>query len=161
MSGWIVSVVGIVLLTTVVGIIMPDGRFSRYIKSILAFATILVIISPLKNIVKNRIDFTNFTDLFGGYETHYQQSFLYYVNEKKTDAVAARCVKKLEEIGMTGGKITVLCLEDVEFQIEKVQINVKNLVCNEDKSHMDRNVEIQRTLAEFLEIELWQVEIYE
>lgn len=158
MSAWIISVVGIILLTTVVGIIMPDGRFSRYIKSILTFATILVIISPLKNIVKNRIDFT---DLFGEYETQYQQSFLYYANEKKADAVAVRCVKKLEEIGMTGEKITVLYLGDVEFQIEKVQINVKNLVCNEDKSHMDRNVEIQRTLAEFLEIEIWQVEIYE
>lgn len=158
MSAWIISVVGIVLLTTVVSIVMPEGRLARYIKSILAFATILIILSPLKDIAGKQIDLS---DLFGGSEPQYQQSFLYYINEKKADAVAVRCTDKLKESGMTGGKITVLFFPDTEFQIEKVQVNVKNLVCNEDKPHIDRNVEIQRTLADFLEIELWQVEIYE
>ena len=58
-------------------------------------------------------------------------------------------------------KVTVLFVDDVTFSIEKVQVNVKNLVCQEDKPHNDRNVEIRRRLAEYLKIEVGQVELYE
>ena len=51
MSAWILSIVGIILVTTLVSIVLPEGKLARYVKSILAFATILVVIAPLKDIL--------------------------------------------------------------------------------------------------------------
>lgn len=158
MSAWILSIVGIILVTTLVSIVLPEGKLARYVKSILAFATILVVIAPLKEIGGKELDFSG---IFTSSESGYQESFLYYINEKKAAALEQGCLANLEEAGMTGAKVTVLFVDDVTFSIEKVQVNVKNLVCQEDKPHNDRNVEIRRRLAEYLKIEVWQVELYE
>lgn len=158
MSAWILSIVGIILVTTLVSIVLPEGKLARYVKSILAFATILVVIAPLKEIGGKELDFSG---IITSSESGYQESFLYYINEKKAAALEQGCLANLEEAGMTGAKVTVLFVDDVTFSIEKVQVNVKNLVCQEDKPHNDRNVEIRRRLAEYLKIEVGQVELYE
>ena len=139
MSAWILSIVGIILVTTLVSIVLPEGKLARYVKSILAFATILVVIAPLKEIGGKELDFSG---IFTSSESGYQESFLYYINEKKAAALEQAWLANL-------------------FSIEKVQVNVKNLVSQEDKPHNDRNVEIRRRLAEYLKIEVGQVELYE
>ena len=47
MSGWIMSIAGLVVLSAVCDIVMPDGEMKKYIKPIMGFVLIITIIKPL------------------------------------------------------------------------------------------------------------------
>ncbi len=47
MSGWIMGIVGVICLSVLVDILLPDGQTNKYIKGIFALITLYVIISPL------------------------------------------------------------------------------------------------------------------
>ena len=47
-SSWIMSIAGIICLSVIVELVLPDGQLNRYIKGIFSFIILLVIISPIK-----------------------------------------------------------------------------------------------------------------
>ncbi len=47
MSGWIASIVGIVLLGALVEILLPDGDSRKYIRGVYGLIVVLVIVAPL------------------------------------------------------------------------------------------------------------------
>ena len=52
-SQWVISVVGIVLLSILADIILPHGQTNKYIKNIFAIITVFVIVTPLPSLFKN------------------------------------------------------------------------------------------------------------
>ena len=52
-GAWILSILGIVVIGAVIDLVLPSGRMNKYVKSIFSAVTILVIILPLPNLVKN------------------------------------------------------------------------------------------------------------
>lgn len=47
LSAWVLSIVGIVVLTLMVDIIIPEGKTGKYIKGVFAMLTVFVIAMPL------------------------------------------------------------------------------------------------------------------
>ena len=52
MEKWIMSIVGVVILTALFELFMVEGETKKYIKGILSVIVIIVIISPLPNLLK-------------------------------------------------------------------------------------------------------------
>lgn len=50
MEKWIMSIVGVVILTALFELFMVEGETKKYIKGILSVIVIIVIISPLPNL---------------------------------------------------------------------------------------------------------------
>ena len=50
LSAWVLSIVGIVVLTLMVDIIIPEGKTGKYIKGVFAMLTVFVIAMPLPKI---------------------------------------------------------------------------------------------------------------
>ena len=50
-SSWIMAIVGVSVLGVLVDLVMPNGQTKKYIKGIFAFIVVLVIISPLPNLL--------------------------------------------------------------------------------------------------------------
>ena len=56
------------IITEEADLVLPDGQMNKYIRGIMAFFVVLVMISPLANIITNGIDTSFFYDnkIFGG-----------------------------------------------------------------------------------------------
>ena len=69
MKGWVLSVIATVLIVALLSLILPSGRTSKVIKSVLNIIVILVIIQPLLV-----LDVNNFTvnNLFDSEDCSYQ-----------------------------------------------------------------------------------------
>lgn len=59
MSEWIMSVVGVIVLSVLVEVLMPEGQLNKYVKGIFSVITLYVIISPLPDIISGKFDFSN------------------------------------------------------------------------------------------------------
>ena len=47
LSSWVLTIVGMVVLSVIGDIILPQGKISKTVKGVFAFITVLVIASPL------------------------------------------------------------------------------------------------------------------
>ena len=49
-SSWVLTIVGVIIITVIVEITMPDGNINKYIKGILVIFTVFVMVSPITNL---------------------------------------------------------------------------------------------------------------
>ena len=60
LSAWVLSIVGIVVLTLMVDIIIPERKTGKYIKGVFAMLTVFVIAMPLPKIFNSEFDLEEF-----------------------------------------------------------------------------------------------------
>ena len=60
LSTWVLSIIGIVVLSVLLDLFMPDGEMCLHVKNIVNFSVILVIILPLPTILKQEINIESF-----------------------------------------------------------------------------------------------------
>ncbi len=81
LSGWILSIAGVICISVIVELVMPDGQMNSYIKKILSFIIVLVIILPLPKLLKTEIDLNNIFDYSENIEV--DKDYLYQLNLNK------------------------------------------------------------------------------
>lgn len=107
MSAWVVSLLGIVVITLVCDVILPQGQTTKYVKSVISVIVVCAIVFPLVSVVKSvRVD-----DLFEENSPAYQQNYLQYVKSQKQLSLQQSCDRLLRENGINGCK-TVVNLDD-------------------------------------------------
>lgn len=104
MSGYLLSIVGVVLLSAILTAILPEGKSSGLIKSVMRMVCTLAIISPILNFLRsqsfsfgeNKNSSVNFSQF--GIET--QSSFISYYSEMRIaeaeDALEAELLEKYQ-----------------------------------------------------------------
>ena len=58
MTGYILSILGIIVIGILIDIIVPNGAINKYIKSIYSIFVVAVLINPIFGLVKKAEDFT-------------------------------------------------------------------------------------------------------
>ncbi len=160
MKDWIVSIVAVILITSIICLILPQGKMGKYIKNIFSLLTMFVIIKPV--IYLKDYDF-NYEQIINSSEIVLQDSFLDFVNNKKVKEYEENCNKIIKEKGIEGAII------NINYQIDKnqnlkifnVQINLKNSVIISNKEHIFIKEEIIAGIASYLNIKQDVVFIYE
>lgn len=99
LTGWVVTIAGVVVLINVCEILMPEGEMNKYIKGILSIICMFVLVSPIPKLLDQSIDISEL--LFGNSaDVNLDYSFLDYVNQSKADALASNWTKEVEEAGL-------------------------------------------------------------
>ena len=73
LSNWILSIAGIICLSVVVELILPDGQMNRYIKGIFSFIVVLVILLPIPKLLNKNF---NISDILDGSGIEADQDYL-------------------------------------------------------------------------------------
>ena len=60
MQSYILSVLGIVLVSVLIEIILPSGQTAKYIKSVFSIFVVYVLISPILSMIKKDYDITKY-----------------------------------------------------------------------------------------------------
>ncbi|MBO4472509.1 MAG: stage III sporulation protein AF [Clostridia bacterium] len=86
MTGWILSIVGMVLSVTLTEILLPEGQTAKYIKGVISLMVVYVVIAPIPALLQSKIDINTFFDFsLSSYES--DDAFIQLIKEDKQSAL--------------------------------------------------------------------------
>ena len=135
-SSWILSIAGIVCLSVLVELVLPDGQMNRYIKGIFSFIVVFIIISPLPKLLNKNIDISS---IFS-YEQSFQldEEYLYQLNLDKLNSLQSAIEKEIKTNGYENVALYINAdIFNNEMQIKSVSVDLTQLVILENAEHRD------------------------
>lgn len=113
MSGWILSIAGMVLTVTLVEVLLPEGSTSKYIKGVISLMVVYVVIAPIPSLLRSEIDINSFFDFSGnGYES--DAAFIEIIKEDKQSSLSDRMNEIYRKSGLTTASAIVILGESSE-----------------------------------------------
>jgi stage III sporulation protein AF len=157
MTAWAISVAGIILLTVMCDVIIPEGQTSKYIKTVSGLVAILVMISPLPALLDGSLTL----DSVAAIDKEYQldNGYLAYVYQQRTDDIEQQCILELENIGVTGAEVHILTVTSATTEVKNVTVNIQKAELNSSSKNIDIVEAIKSTLSSFLHIDKVQVTV--
>ena len=108
-SSWILSIAGIICLSVLLELVLPDGQLNKYVKNIFSFVIIWVVIFPIPNLLKN-VNFNQ--DIFVQEEILLQDDYLDKVENEKNESLIACVQEDLSKNGYSGILISTKSKKD-------------------------------------------------
>lgn len=102
---WVLGIVGVILLSVLVDIILPNGQMNKYIKGIFALLFIFMLISPITGFLKKDVsfDFANFN--VSGYQE--DSAFLHSINTDRLNNSKSLIINALEQNAIYDANIVI------------------------------------------------------
>ena len=159
MKDWVVSIVFTVLITSIIGLIVPEGRLGKLIKGVFSFVILLVVIQPIFSISTENPDYVfPAVDIENGI----QEDYIFFVNSKKVENMEKQCVQLIKENGYDSNVLIEYELDNSNhISIKFVKIKLLNQVIKPDKEHIVVIEELTKSICSYLNIETNQVIFYE
>lgn len=151
-SSWILSIAGVIILSVLTELILPEGQMNKYIKTIFSFIIVLTIIIPIPKLLKSE----NLKLSFYTSDIELQEDFLYQNNINKISKLEEEITEILKEKGYE--KITLSINANIFASpciIEGVYIDLSSLVIKQNKEHKDIievKVEIKKVVQKYISI---------
>ena len=133
-SGWIMSILGIVVLGTTVDLLMTKSRMKNIIRSVFATVSVLVIITPLPSLIRNGVDIS-FSDMLGQMKIH---------------TMKAAIESALENDGISGVKVELTAeVHDNEITVQRVVIDLSDSVIKDNLANINKYEFIKERVKSF------------
>jgi len=157
MSGYVLSILGIVLLGVLIDVIIPSGNINKYIKSIYSIFVVAVIISPVVNFIANKNDY-KLTYL--NYEI--DAELLEYVYKLRVENAENNIEIYLNNEGFSGIDIIIdYSINNNEIQYNSCSVNLQNLGISADKLNINKYEFIKQAVKSFTNLTYEEIVIYE
>ena len=135
-SSWIISIAGIICISVIVELILPEGQMNRYIKGIFSFIIILVIILPIPKLLNSNIDFSKIFN----YDNNLivDEDYLYQLNLNKVNSYKEDIEKEIENSGYKNVSIYINCnIFENKMEFKSITVDLTSLVITENAEHKD------------------------
>ena len=134
MTGYILSILGIVVAGVFIDIIIPSGTISKYIKGIYSIFVVAVILSPIMKLMTKTHSLTIKFD-----NVQVQEELLTYIYNMRVSSLETNMEKALTSEGFENVDIILnFSIENDELKYNSCEINLKNLVISKDKQHINK-----------------------
>lgn len=149
---WLLSIIGIVVIGVLINLILPEGEIQKYIKAIFSVFVVFIMIYPILNIDISKINYDEF--FYNQTSVTVDEKYLENYKEKYRESLQNQCETVLNNNGYQNVRVEIyLNLSSEKFEIEKVYVNLKNLVINENSVHIDKYKEIKSIIVSLLDVE--------
>lgn len=156
-SGWLLSVVGIVIIALLVDILLPVGKTSKLIKSVLAIFSVFVIISPIKQLDINNFNLSSFLG-----SIQIDSNFVEDRNYEKLKSLERTIEKNLEENGYSGIKIQLQGeFTQEKANISRIFVDLHNLVLKDENLNINKYTNIVAIIKKVVTIKEECIIFYE
>ena len=144
MSGYILTILGIVLAGILIDIIVPTGKINKYIKSMFAIFVVAVILMPVVKFIAKSDEITiNYTD----YEI--EQNLMDYIFSSRVNAYENEIIEVLENNGLSNIDIKInYSINSNELSLNSCEVNLKNMTSSNIEMHNNRYEFIAETIKE-------------
>lgn len=159
-SIWVLSIVGIIVLSMLVDLLLPSGSMSKFIKSIFGYLIIVVILSPVFSFFSQK----NFSinDIFSSSNVQIQDSFVANVNRQFLDSVENSIEKSCHEKGIKFVEVGIEAdIFENEIEIKQISVNLKNIVITDEVKHTNIRTSIISIIKENIKVKEEIIKFYE
>ena len=144
MTGYILSVLGIIIAGVLIDVIIPNGTICKYVKSIYSIFVVAVLINPIFNLIGKTKDFTFKYDDFKA-----DQKLLEYICNSRAETLERKIENVLDQEGFENVDIILnFSVESDVMQYNSCMINLENLSINKDKQHINKYEFIKNVVKE-------------
>ena len=150
MSGYLLALLGVVVLGVLIDVILPSGSTSKYISGIFAIFVMFVMISPVLTFIKS--DY-KLSDYFTNVDIELNQNLLYTINDNKFNAMEDTITKHLQDNGYNNVIIDIQFTLDADnVEITQVLVDLTNLVINTNSTNINRYVYIRQVVMQHIAV---------
>ena len=133
-SSWIMSIAGIICISVIIELVLPDGQMNKYIKGIFSFIVILVIIMPIPKLIGSNLDFSNIFDYDSNINV--DEDYLYQLNLDKLNLVKEDIENEIEKHGYENVSIYINCnIFENQMNFKSITVDLTSLVISENAEH--------------------------
>ncbi len=140
MNGYLLSVIGTVLITTVLVAILPEGKTSKVVQGIAKCICLLAIVAPIPNLLKSvKSDEKDFDSqiIFSQTVIETDEDFINYYSELRIRAAQEDLEREIEEKFFVQSEITLAWeYESEEIRITAINVRVEKELNEEEKTSM-------------------------
>lgn len=134
-SGWVLGIAGIICVSVLVELVMPEGQMNKYIKGIFSFVIILVMILPLPKLLKKE---DGGISIFNYSEVSLQGDYLYELNLTKLSSITNSIEQDIREMGYQDVSLSISAdIFDEKIEYRDIYLNLRNLVITDENVHKD------------------------
>ena len=149
---YILSITGIVFLGVLVDVILPDGEMNKFVKGMFALIAVFVIISPIAKLLKTEISVQKISETTN--QIQIDNDFLQATQKQYITSLQNTLTARLVDAGYDGADVTIEgYLSNNVLVIEKVKIDISNMVLTKDKEHINKYAEITKIAVQVLNVE--------
>lgn len=133
MGAWLLKITGVIALSTLSSLLIPNGQTKKYVKGIFALITLFVLVSPLPKLLKS--DFSGFPNAFDtASELEIDETFLYGVTTNAYKTQERNIEKFLKEKGIEA-KVKFVVKSETSSEIDYVNVILSDKSFERDKSN--------------------------
>ena len=146
MTEYLLSITGVVILSTVLSNILPTGKTTNLIKGFFRLCAHIVILSPVADFINDYS--TKKEEIFKNYFEESviktDENYIEYCSEKTVAETERQIEKTLKEDYSISALVKVILAENGDdfFQIEKIVVEVEN-ISTETKSKIEQDFKTQ------------------
>ena len=147
MKSWLLSVLGAVILTSVLSMVLPEGKTKKAVSNIYSLVAFVIIFKGISFIT---------LDLYkNNFNIEIQEDLLVFVNSENKKILEDDCIKILENYGIKNSVVTIIYgLNDNNVNVPKsVIINLRSAVIISVEEHIDIIDKAKKNIAEYFDIE--------
>ena len=133
MGAWLLKITGVIALSTLSSLLIPNGQTKKYVKGIFALITLFVLVSPLPKLLQR--DFSGFPNAFDTVsELEIDETFLYGVATNAYKTQERNIEKFLKEKGIEA-KVKFVVKSETSSEIDYVNVILSDKSFERDKSN--------------------------
>lgn len=133
MGAWLLKITGVIALSALSSLLIPNGQTKKYVKGIFALITLFVLVSPLPKLLKS--DFSGFPNAFDTVsELEIDETFLYGVATNAYKTQERNIEKFLKEKGIEA-KVKFVVKSETSSEIDYVNVILSDKSFERDKSN--------------------------
>lgn len=135
-STWILSIAGIICISVIIELILPEGQMNKYIKGIFSFIVILVIIMPIPKLIGSNFDFSNILN----YENsvNVDEDYIYQLNLNKLNLLKEDIESEINKYGYENVSVYINCnIFENKMNFKSITVDLNSLVISENAEHKD------------------------
>ena len=134
MKGYILTILGVVIVGILVDVIIPSGNINKFIKSVYSVFVVMVILNPIIKFFNNHRDFDfNYNDYT------ISQPLLDYLNRQKVEGYKKDIISTLAEAGLDNVDITFdYSLQNDKLILNSCMVNLKKLAISGNFQHNNK-----------------------
>ena len=135
-SSWVMSIAGVICISVLVELFMPDGQMNRYIKNVFSFIIVLVIIMPLPKLLQKDYDYDN---IFGVEDNvTVDEDYIYQLNFDKLNLIKANIESEILKNGYKNVNVYLnASIFDTNLKIKSISVDLESLVISQNAEHND------------------------
>lgn len=150
MSGYLLTLLGIVLLGVLIEVILPSGTTSKYISGIFSIFVMFVILSPILTWIRS--DY-KLSDYFTKTDVQLNEKLLYNINNSKLSEIEQIVIEELNTNRYTNVKIDIQFeMEADNVKITQVLVDLQNLVINQNSVNINKYVYIRQVVMSHIAV---------